>query len=509
MNADLDHICILIIDDREADRMATAHECRSIFRANRDALVIDEATGIDEALQRMATRIYQIILLDKDLGTDAGGEPVSGIDHIRLLQEIQPVSKIIMLTASEKYLDVARALKNGAYDYMVKSADDDGAALRAATLRRALQSSMDGIDLTVRGQAQAKDGVYQSFICKSPAMIRFDLKLRAVADSQHPALLLGPSGIGKGAVARRINQFRAATQTGQRPFVNINIGALPDNLAQAELFGQDPYSFTGSGSKTKTGLIDVARNGDIFLDEVGDASPEMQLKLLKVVEEKEYFRVGGRQAIKTNARFIFATNKNIKELVAAGKFREDLYMRIAALELEVPLLSERKEDLLDIIESILERIRVEAPGKMLFLKDFPEDFVRYLTRDSIPGNIRGIQNVLERFSAFADFDRQGYPDYRQWRTLVGALAGSKRKGRDARLRVSELASLETDFFGETFPGFKAAQEVFERRMIEEAIARFGSISKASKGLQLSKATLSVKMKSMNIKPKKRSSHAES
>jgi DNA-binding NtrC family response regulator len=499
--SDQSPVCILIIDDQKADRMANRIECERVFRGHPGGVTIDDAVGIDEALQKMASRIYQIILLDKDLGNDAGGDPISGIDHIRLLQEVQPVSQIIMLTASEKPHEISRALRNGAYDYIIKGADEERAAQREAALRRAYQSSMDGLDLTLGRQNFSREGVYAEFICKSPAMVRFDQKIKAVADSQHPALLLGPSGIGKGAVARRINEYRSETASGRRPFVNINIGAMPDSLAQSELFGQDPYSFTGSGSKTKTGLIDVAKNGDIFLDEVGDASPEMQLRLLKVVEEKEYIRVGGRQPIKTNARFIFATNKNIKELVASGKFREDLYMRIAALELEVPTLEERREDLPEIIESICVRIRSSKPGKMVFFKDFPEDFARYLMRDGIPGNIRGIQNVIERFVTFAPFDKQGFPDYRVWKNVVGVSENQRRKTRDSRLKLSEFEAIETDFLGDGFPGYKNAQQIFDRKLIEEAVSRFGSMTLAAKHLKVSKGTLSLKMKAMNIKQK--------
>lgn len=503
---DQNPVCILIVDDQKADRMANIVECKKVFRAHTGGLEIDEASGIEEAIQKMASRIYQIILLDKDLGADASGDPISGIDHIRLLQEIQPVSQIIMLTASEKPHEISRALRNGAYDYIIKGADEERAAQREAALRRAFQSSMDGIDLTLSRQKFNREGVYAEFICKSPAMVRFDQKIKAVADSQHPALLLGPSGIGKGAIARRINEYRSENISGRRPFVNINIGAMPDSLAQSELFGQDPYSFTGSGSKTKTGLLDVAKNGDIFLDEVGDASPEMQLRLLKVVEEKEYIRVGGRQPIKTNARFIFATNKDIKELVAQGKFREDLYMRIAALELEVPTLEDRREDLPEIIESICTRIRSNKPEKKIFFKDFPDDFSRYLMRDGIPGNIRGIQNVIERFVTFALFDKQGFPDYRTWKAVVGVSENQRRKPRDARLSLTEFQLIETDFLNDGFPGYKHAQAMFDRKLIEEAVAKYRNLTLAAKYLKVSKGTLSLKMKAMNIKPLKGESH---
>lgn len=506
--SDQNPVCILIIDDQRADRMANKIECEKVFRTHAGGLTIDEAVGIEEAIQKMASRIYQIILLDKDLGVDSSGEPISGIDHIRLLQEIQPVSQIIMLTASEKPHEISRALRNGAYDYIVKGADEERAAQREASLRRAYQSSMDGIDLTVSRQTFGREGIYAEFICKSPLMIRFDQKIKAVADSQHPALLLGPSGIGKGAIARRINDYRSKNVPGHRPFVNINIGAMLDSLAQSELFGQDPYSFTGAGSKTKTGLMDVAKNGDIFLDEVGDASPEMQLRLLKVVEEKEYIRVGGRQPIKTNARFIFATNKDIKELVAQGKFREDLYMRIAALELEVPSLEDRKEDLPEIIESICTRIRAAKPEKKIFFKDFPEDFAKYLMRDGIPGNIRGIQNIVERFVTFTTFDKQGFPDYRAWKVVIGVSENPRRKARDTKLKLSEFQNIETDFLGDGFPGYKNAQQMFDRKLIEEAVSKYRNLTVAAKHLKVSKGTLSLKMKSMNIKPNERGPHEQ-
>lgn len=502
VNENKNAICILTIDDQLADRMTTRFECERLFSKHSSGFIFDEAATVDEAINKMTNRIYQIILLDKDLGNDEFNNPISGINYIKLLQEIQPISKIIMLTASEKPSEISLALRSGAYDYIIKGSDEEKSSQREASLRRALISSWDSLDLTVSSQLTKREGMYSKFICKSPAMVRFDQKIKAVADSHHPALLLGPTGIGKGAIARRINEYRSKNQNSNRPFVNINIGAMPDSLAQAELFGQDPYSFTGSGSKTKTGLIDVAKNGDIFLDEVGDASEEMQLRLLKVVEEKEFIRVGGRNPIKTNARFIFATNKDLKELVKQNKFREDLYMRIAALELEVPTLEERKEDLNDIIEAICERIRSERPEKIVFSKDFPEDFMRYLKRDDIPGNIRGIQNTIERFVTFANYDKQGFPDYKLWRNVIGVPDFQRRKGRDGRLRLSDLATMETDLLGEGFQSYREIQSLFDRKLIEEALQRFGNLTRAAEHLKVSKATLSLKMKALKIKAQK-------
>ncbi len=205
-------VCILIIDDQKADRLANIAECQKVFRQRVGGMVLDEAVGIDDAIQKMATRIYQIILLDKDLGKDENDRPISGIDHIRLLQEIQPVSQIIMLTASMRSRTKFQRRSGTARIITSSKAPTRSERLSASGLSPPYQSSMDGIELTISPQKISRDGIYAQFICLSPAMIRFDQKIKAVADSQHPALLLGPSGIGKGAIARRINEYRSQSQ---------------------------------------------------------------------------------------------------------------------------------------------------------------------------------------------------------------------------------------------------------------------------------------------------------
>lgn len=500
-------VSILIIDDSKADRTANIIECKRIFKNIPDTVLhIEESATLENAFQKASENTFHIILLDKDLGTDENGKKISGIDNIQVLKSLQPHAQIFMVTADERYEEIVAAMKLGAYDYFLKSSDPVKIEYRSVMLERAFEKSVEELKQTMT--KSLKTGLYSEFVSESPAMQKMDQKIKGLAESSKPVLILGATGLGKGAVARRISQFRADfLKQGTRHFVNINIGAMSDALAQSELFGQDAYSYTGSGSKMKPGLLDVAKGGDIFLDEVGDASPEMQLKLLKVIEEKQYMRVGGRQPLQTNARFIFATNKNIHELVKNGKFREDLYMRIQAFEIEVPTLEERKQDLPAIIESCLRNVLADAKHKKISISDFPEDLMRHLMRDNIPGNIRGIENDITKLVSFIPIDPNGNVIMKEWKNVIGG-SSPIRKSR-SRLNLDDLLSADTELVGPTFPGYKKAQEIFEKKMIEEILEKTGNMVIAAKHLKIAKSTLSVKMKNFNIKTPKEVKFGES
>lgn len=498
-------VSILVIDDSKADRTANIIECKKIFKNIPGInLYIEESATLENAFQKSSENTFHIILLDKDLGVDSNGERISGINHIQSLKTLQPHAQIFMVTADERYEEIVAAMKLGAYDYFLKSSDPVKINYRSVMLERAFEKSVEELKVTMT--KSGRTGLYSEFVSQSPSMKMLDQKIKAIAESSRPVLILGATGLGKGATARRINQFRAKfLEQTSRNFVNINIGAMSDALAQSELFGQDPYSYTGSGSKMKPGLIDVAKGGDIFLDEVGDASPEMQSKLLKVIEEKQFIRVGGRQPIQTNARFIFATNKNIRELVKIGKFREDLYMRMQAFEIEIPALEDRKEDLPQIIEACLKNALTDIKHKKISINDFPEDLMRYLMRDNIPGNIRGIENDVTKLVSFIPLDALGNPVMREWKNILGGNI-LFRKSR-SKMSLDDLLSADTELVGPSFPGYKKAQEIFEKKLIEETIEKTGSMVTAAKQLKIAKSTLSVKMKHLNIKtPKKLKEH---
>lgn len=500
-------VSILVIDDSKADRSANIIECGRIFKNIPGVeLHAEESATLENAFQKASENTFHIILLDKDLGVDSEGKRISGIDNIQTLKTLQPHAQIFMVTADERYEEIVAAMKLGAYDYFLKSADPVKVEYRSVMLERAFERSVEELKATMT--KSNKTGLYSEFISQAPVMKMLDQKIKAIAESSRPVLILGATGLGKGATARRISQFRAKflKQT-SRNFVNINIGAMSDSLAQSELFGQDAYSYTGSGSKMKPGLLDVAKGGDIFLDEVGDASAEMQSKLLKVIEEKQYLRVGGRQPIQTNARFIFATNKNMRELVRSGKFREDLYMRMQAFEIEIPALEERKEDLPKIIEACLRNALTDVKHKQISISDFPEDLLRYLMRDNIPGNIRGIENDITKLVSFIPVDSMGKPVMKEWKNILGGSAPF-RKSR-SKMSLDDLLSADTELVGPSFPGYKKAQEIFEKKMIEEILEKTGNMVSAAKQLKIAKSTLSVKMRHLNIKTPKEVRHHES
>lgn len=498
-------VSILVIDDSKADRSANIIECGRIFKTIPGVeLHIEESATLENAFQKASENTFHIILLDKDLGVDSEGKRISGIDNIQTLKTLQPHAQIFMVTADERYEEIIAAMKLGAYDYFLKSTDPVKVEYRSVMLERAFERSVEELKATMT--KSGKTGLYSEFVSQSPVMKMLDQKIKAIAESSRSVLILGATGLGKGATARRISQFRAnfLKQT-SRNFVNINIGAMSDDLAQSELFGQDAYSYTGSGSKMKPGLLDVAKGGDIFLDEVGDASAEMQSKLLKVIEEKQYLRVGGRQPIQTNARFIFATNKNMRELVRSGKFREDLYMRMQAFEIEIPALEERKEDLPQIIEACLRNALTDVKHKQISINDFPEDLLRYLMRDNIPGNIRGIENDITKLVSFIPVDSLGKPVMKEWKNILGGSAPF-RKSR-SKMSLDDLLSADTELVGPSFPGYKKAQEIFEKKMIEEILEKTGNMVTAAKQLKIAKSTLSVKMRYLNIKtPKELRNH---
>lgn len=502
-------LSILIIDDSQADRTANSIECKRIFKTIPEVeLHIEESATIDNAFDKASETTFNIILLDKDLGTGSDKKKISGLDYIQSLKTLQPHAQIFMITADERYEDILSAMKLGASDYFLKSSDQTKIEYRSVMLKRAFERSISEINETLAKTTLNKTGIYSEFISQAPVMQMLDQKLKAIAESSRPILILGATGLGKGAAARRINKFRSDfLKQSSRAFVNINIGAMSDTLAQSELFGQDAYSFTGSGSKVKPGLLDMAKGGDIFLDEVGDASAELQLKLLKVIEEKQFMRVGGRQPIQTTARFIFATNKNIRELVRTGKFREDLYMRMQAFEIEIPTLEDRKEDLPAIIEVCLRNALADVKHKNITMNDFPEDLMRYLMRDNIPGNIRGIENDITKLVSFIPMDSQGKPIMKEWKNILGASVTAKRNR--SKLSLDDLLSTDTDLVNNNFPGYKQAQQIFEKKMIEEILDKTGNMIKAAKRLKIAKSTLSIKMKHLNIKVPKVGSFNES
>lgn len=500
-----EQIQILIVDDEEHQRLATRTNCEELFSAfgqkENVAIEITELGSPEDAFDLFSINRFHIILLDKDLG-EINGKKISGMDFIQAFHELQPWAQVIILTADESFIEIAKAIRLGASDYLLKSSDSEYAIYRNTVIVEALKRArLELLEIKERGK---KTDIYSDFACRSPSMQFFDQKLKAVAESSWPILLLGDSGLGKGSAARRINQYRRELfKNPDRPFININIAALNNELAQSELFGHEPNAFTGASNRTKPGLIDAAAGGDIFLDEIGDASLEMQLKLLKVVEEKTYTRVGGRREIATDARFIFATNKNINELVEKGLFRADLYMRISAFELQIPKLSERKEDLPEIIRHMIKRALKDMPNKIIYYEQFPQDLLDYLTRDHIQGNIRGIENDVLRLLTYAQPDSTGQLHLKEWKSILGVEPRIIRKKSpvviNETLDLTTFRGIETNLLSESAVGLKDLRDLFEKKLVEEAMKKNNhNLRLAALNLKIASSHLHTKMKQFKI-----------
>lgn len=493
-------INVLILDDQRMWLETTRINCEAIFEeikresesfSSESAVEYFLCETVDEATEILSETLIHILFLDKDLGESSAGEKISGIDQIAKFKNLQPFCQILMLTADSSLTDIARAFRNGATDYLFKSADENLKAYRHEVIRRGLEYYVRDV-AQAKGISKASNRIYSKFVASSPAMQRFENKLIAVSESSRPVLLLGDSGLGKGAASRRINELSAKHfKQDERPFIQLNIGSTDKAMAESVLFGTEPGAFTGAHNRTKAGLLDLARNGDIFLDEIGDASPDLQLKLLKVIEEKEYYRVGGNTPIKTNARFILATNKNLRQLVDAGSFRQDLYMRISVFEETLPSLRERKSDLPEIVRGFLDHALLEYPKKKIRFDDFTPEMVKYFSRDEIPGNIRGIENDIFRLVAHTPVDEIGKPDFRNWKKTLAIHSSATF---DGVLSYKKIVSSKFDLSEGSFPGIPQLLAAVERRILEDLKGQGESVNEIAKITKISRNTVIDRMK---------------
>lgn len=492
-NADREfQVSVLIIDDQEIARSAAVLLCQENFRdCEAVDLKIDEASSIDEAFLKLSESSYYVVLLDRDLGNDQNGKPIDGVDSIQDIHLIQPFAEIIMLTANEEPLEIIKAMQKGASNYLLKNNSPASRAHKCGVIRAALQNAKAKLQ-------QARCGKHErylntDYVSRSPAMHQLNMKLEALAESSRPVLILGESGLGKGATAKILNNYRAKfLAVPSRPFFNLNVAAMGDEFAQSELFGHEAFSFTGSGNKVKPGYFELANGGDLFLDEIGDASIELQTKLLKVIEEREFQRIGGSKTLKTTARVIFATNKNLKDLVEKGLFKPDLYARISTFEIHLPTLEERGEDLPFIIRALVDKANRENLSRRISFEQLPKDLIEYLSRPNIPGNIRGIENDIQRIFLFCPKRSDGSVDATNWRNVLGANTHGLRTRikQHKAVTTEDLISGATDFLTPSFPGLKELKDLVEQAVLREARSKFQTQTERAKALRIHPSVIS-------------------
>jgi two-component system response regulator HydG len=341
---------------------------------------IDEADDGSTAIKAVQKQPFDLILMDVRM------LKVSGLEALERIKALNPAIPVIIMTAYSSVETAVEALKKGAYDYLTKPLDFDKLRL---TIDRIMEHTQLKEENRFLRESLGKHFDMQNIIGRSSVMVNLLETVAHVARSEATVMITGESGTGKELIAGAIH-FNSPRKSG--PFVKLNCAAITETLLESELFGHEKGAFTGA-DRRKEGRFLQAHGGSLFLDEVSEMSLTMQVKLLRVLQEREVTRVGGEQVINVDTRVIAATNKNLQELIASGLFREDLYYRLNVVSLELPPLRERRDDIPLLIQHFLE---IFAKRNHKDIKGFTPRAMDQLIRYDWPGNVRELMNAIER-----------------------------------------------------------------------------------------------------------------
>jgi DNA-binding NtrC family response regulator len=342
--------------------------------------VVTEAADGSEGARLIASQPFTIVLTDLKL------PGLSGLELLRKVQEVDPGIPVVVMTAYGSIEEAVRAMKEGAYDFIQKPVDLEH--LRMLLERAVLQQQLIRENLLLREEVAQRYG-FPRIMAEDPGMVAVARDVQKVAQADTTVLLLGESGTGKELFARAIHHL-SPRQKG--PFVAINCAAIPEGLVENELFGHEKGAYTGAGSR-KIGKFELAHRGTIFLDEIGELPLAVQSKILRVLEERAFERVGGLQTIEVDVRVVAATNRDLQRCVQDKTFREDLYFRIAAVPILIPPLRERGNDILLLAGFFIRQFSHEFKKKDVTLSKEAEEI---LLSYHWPGNVRELQNAIER-----------------------------------------------------------------------------------------------------------------
>lgn len=452
---------ILIIDDEQSIR-----DIFSLLLEEKGYLVETAETGRD-GLSRARKFLPDVILLDMNL------PDTTGIEVLSKIKKSLPQTEVIIITAFGTIKNAIEATKMGAYDYLEKPVDNDELLLlisRALEVKRLLREVEElKSELSERYR-------FSNIIGTSSKMNSIFQMMEKIARVDGTVLITGESGTGKELVARAIH-FNSPRKDG--PFVVVNCGAIPRGLIESEFFGHTKGAFTDAKAE-KTGKFELASKGTIFLDEVGELSPEAQVKLLRALGEKEIVKIGGTKTIPIDVRIIAATNQNLEEREKMGDFREDLYWRLAVLSLHLPPLREKKEDIPLLCEHLIQKYNQELNSE---IKDITDQALEYMLHYSWPGNIRELENVIYEAMVLSDS------------------FSVEEKNLPMRLKGAE-AEKEGVLFESDRPlneEIHSITEKIEKKLIKKALREAGgNKTKAAQKLGISRKTLFNKMIQHNI-----------
>jgi two-component system response regulator HydG len=444
------HQSILVVDDDVAHRIMLKKLIGSwgydIFEAEDGSIAVGE----------VRRRAFDLILMDIRMLN------VSGIEALEQIKIINPAIPVIIMTAYASVETAVNALKKGAYDYLTKPLDFDELkiAIVRATEHTRLKKENEYLKERLGERFDRK-----SVIGQSPAMVKLLDTVSQVASTEATILITGESGTGKEMIA---NALHYNSQRANAPFIKINCAALTETLLESELFGHEKGAFTGADRK-REGKFRQADGGSIFLDEVSEMSQAMQVKLLRVLQEREITRVGGSEVLKINVRVIAASNKDLRKEIQSGRFREDLFYRLNVVALHVPPLRERREDIPLLAQHFL---NLFAGNNSKSIKGFTPQAMEKLLKYAWPGNVRELMNAVER-----------------------AVVLSRREFLDADelslLMADDSVDEKIDQNG--LPGNELLEEMEKRTILEAMNAAGGNKSEAARRLGITRKTLRTKL----------------
>jgi len=484
MNATKD---ILIVDDEENIRWL-------FVQALEDSpYQVDTACSGEEALQKLRRHAYFMVF------TDIFMEGISGLELLQKVRDTDHRPHIVVMTAQDTMNNTIEAMRRGAYDYISKPFDFDEIFKLIDRVEKSSGVRPPGTEAA----APDEDFALEAIIGKNRRMQDIFKIIGKAAATQFPVLITGESGTGKELVARALHHY---SDRSAKPFIFINCAAISRELLESELFGHEKGSFTGA-VEAKKGKFELADGGTIMLDEIGDMELPLQAKILRVLQNSEFYRVGGKESLRVDVRVIAATNQRLPELMKAGRFREDLFHRLNVINIHIPPLRERVEDIPLLAEFFLKKYATEASHDAVYLSPEAETLLKQYPW---PGNIRELENIIKRSLVLVP---RGpiLPEH----LPEALLAEAHRAPRTADSWEEHLDGVVRDFLarnGDSADGslYDLLVQAVEKHLFEQLLEKNrGNQVATSKSLGINRNTLKRKIDAMGIDPKKKPDEPES
>jgi DNA-binding NtrC family response regulator len=457
-----ENISILLVEDKESLRQAL------LLTLQTEGYQVTEVADARAAIQLLNKTPFSIVLTDLRMPNG------SGLDVLQAAKKLSSETPVIVMTAFGSIDEAVQAMKDGAFDFLQKPVDTNHLLL---LIERALEQVQLRTENLLLREEIAKRYGFPRIIGESEAIKKAVAETQRVSATDATVLLLGESGTGKELFARAVHHLSPRRD---KPFVAINCAAIPETLIENELFGHEKGAFTGA-SERRLGKFELANGGTVFLDEIGEMPLHVQGKLLRVLEEKQIDRIGGRLSLPVDVRVVAATNKNLRQAAENGEFRTDLFFRLAVFPVEIPPLRERGDDVILLAKHFAEKFGREFRGKSLRLSN---DSIDVLRKERFPGNVRELANLIERTCILADSDEITNADL--------GINQAKNSGFD-----NQEATF--DYSGSLFEVTERCLKLVEKRKITETLMQCaGNKTQAAEILGVSYKTLLNKIKDLEL-----------